>query len=237
MIKRSLLIVSLVLCSCAHSQPDAPAPTPVLHHIHAEPQSHSHSSTGDSMNHSFKDAKKWSKAFDDPARDKWQRPDFVVESLELPQVRCVVDIGAGTGYFSTRIAHKLPPRAKIYAVDIEPDMVEFLKQRGQEEKLTNHVPILSSNAFPEVEKNCDLVLLVDTYHHISDRVNYFKNVRKYLSKKGRVAVIDFTKDSPIGPKKEHRLTKEAVTAEMKAAGYTLSKDVGGLVNQYFVIYQ
>lgn len=186
--------------------------------------------------HDFKDVEKWTKAFDDPARDQWQKPEFVIKNLDLQRTKCVADIGAGTGYFSTRIA-KAAPKTTVYAVDIEPTMVEHLKSCATKEGLANHKELLATEEFPQIPTDCDLVLLVDTYHHISNRSAYFKTGLLHLNKRGRVAIVDFTMDSPIGPKKAHRLEKSQVIAEMQQAGYKLQKDIDGLPNQYFLIFQ
>ncbi|MCC6138827.1 MAG: methyltransferase domain-containing protein [Bdellovibrionaceae bacterium] len=220
-----LVVLAVVaFLSCAHKHSEAPA-------------DHQQGNGHQGMQHDFKNAKKWSKAFDDPARDKWQKPDLVVQGLELRRAKCVADIGAGTGYFSTRIARALPQDSVVYAVDIEPDMVTHLKERAQAEGLKNHKEILSTEEFPTLPKKCDVVLLVDTYHHISNRAAYFKSGLSQLNPKGRVAVVDFTMTSPIGPKKSHRLEKSQVVTEMEQAGYKLHKDIDGLPNQYFLIFE
>ena len=155
----------------------------------------------------------------------------------MQKLKCVADIGAGTGYFSTRIARQLPKSSTVFAVDVEPDMVAHLKARAHSEGLTNHKELLSTEEFPQIPVDCDLVLLVDTYHHISNRAAYFKSGLSHLNKSGRVAVVDFTMESPIGPKKNHRLEKSQVVVEMQQAGYKLEKDIQGLPNQYFLIFR
>lgn len=206
-------------------------------HDHKRGGGHDHGHGGPSKHHSFSDAEKWSKAFDDPARDQWQKPDFVVEKLDLRRAKCIADIGAGTGYFSIRMARAVP-RATVYAVDIEPNMVAHLKARGEREGLKNHKAVQSTEEFPKViPTNCDVVLLVDTYHHIENRSVYFKKGLVHLNKRGRLAIIDFTLESPMGPKKEHRIPKHQVIAELQQLGYKLRRDIEGLPNQYFLIFE
>src|SRR5436305_493175 len=86
--------------------------------------------------HPFEDADKWSEVFDDPKRDSWQKPHQVVQALALKPDAIVADIGAGTGYFSVRLAHMVP-KGKVYAVDLEPDMVRHLAARAKREQLPN----------------------------------------------------------------------------------------------------
>ena len=95
------------------------------------PQARQHK-PGGHMEHRFDDAEKYAKSFDDPARDQWQRPDRVISVLGLQPGQTVADIGAGTGYFTVRLA-KAPGVAKVYAVDIEPAMVEYVRQRAAKE--------------------------------------------------------------------------------------------------------
>lgn len=92
---------------------------------------------------SFEDAKKWAKEFDDPARDAWQKPEEILDALHLKRISLVADIGAGTGYFSVRIARRIP-EGKVFAADVEADMVRYLGERAQHDHLINLVPVLAN---------------------------------------------------------------------------------------------
>ena len=186
--------------------------------------------------HGFRDAERWAKVFDDPERDAWQMPAQVIRELELQPDDVVADIGAGTGYFTVRLAQAVP-EGRVYAVDIERDMVHFLTERARREKLENVAPIQGAPDDPRLPENVDLVLLVNTFHHIEDREAYFARLRDSLAAGARVAIIDFRFDSPIGPPKPTRLAAEEVTREMKAAGYELAEEHPFLLNQYFLIFQ
>jgi cyclopropane fatty-acyl-phospholipid synthase-like methyltransferase len=191
--------------------------------------------TPHSHEHSFQGADQWARYFDDPARDEWQKPHQVIQALHLAPDARVADIGAGTGYFSVRLAH-MTPKGRVYAVDVEPDMVKYLADRAKREKLTNLQAVQSSSADPRLPEKVDRVLLVDVYHHIGERVEYFKNLREYLKSNARVAIIDFHKDSRIGPPASDRLPAEQVIAEMKQAGYSLAATNDFLPNQYYLIF-
>jgi cyclopropane fatty-acyl-phospholipid synthase-like methyltransferase len=186
------------------------------------------------MEHHF-DPKESAKSFDDPARDAWQMPDRVIEALALKRGQMVADIGAGTGYFSIRLA-KSEAAPKVYAVDIEPSMVSYLKQRAVHEQLNNVIAIQASADTPNLPEKVDLVLIVDTYHHIGSRETYFRNLAKSLKPGGRVAIIDFKADSPEGPPKEFRFTPEQIKSEMSKAGYTLAARHEFLPRQIFLIF-
>ena len=186
--------------------------------------------------HDFKGAEHWSKVFDDPARDAWQKPHEVISALALAPDAAVADIGAGTGYFAVRLAH-MTPGGRVYAVDIEPDMVRHLRERAAKSGLANLEPVHGKPDDPKLPAKVDKVLIVDTYHHIDDRVAYFKRLRASLKPGGEVAIIDFTMDSPVGPPKRTRIPPQQVEDEMTRAGYARSAQHGFLPNQYFLVFR
>ncbi|HLX16282.1 MAG TPA: class I SAM-dependent methyltransferase [Bradyrhizobium sp.] len=200
------------------------------------PEPQTHYKHGQGYQHSFGEAEKWAKAFDDPARDAWQKPDEVLNALHLQRTDRVADLGAGTGYFSVRIA-KLVPEGKLFSVDIEPDMLRYLRERAHRENLSVLVPILASAENANLPEPVDLVLVVDTYHHIDNRIAYFSKLKASLRPNGRLAIVDFKTDSPEGPPPEHRIPPEEVTSEMEAAGYTLAATPLSLPRQYFLVFQ
>jgi cyclopropane fatty-acyl-phospholipid synthase-like methyltransferase len=186
--------------------------------------------------HSFEGAEKWAEVFDDPARDAWQKPDEIVAALKLPKNALVADIGAGTGYFSARLAKSVPD-GEIFAADIEKDMVRYLGERAKREKLSNIVPVQSSADSANLPRPVDLILLVDTYHHIGNRQEYFAKLRGSLKPGGRLAIVDFTAESPDGPPVAHRIPLDEATAELKAAGYERVESFGFLPRQYFAVFE
>ena len=186
--------------------------------------------------HSFSNADKWSQVFDDPQRDAWQKPHEVIQALALNPDALVADIGAGTGYFSVRLAHSVP-QGRVYAVDTEPDMVKHLAERAKRDGLTNLTPVSAQPADPKLPEKVDLVLLVDVYHHVENRERYFKALSNWLKADGRVAIIDFRVNSTSGPPKSARIAPERVKSELKAAGYTLAQEHAFLPNQYFLVFR
>ena len=186
--------------------------------------------------HEFGDADKWAEVFDDPKRDGWQKPHEVIKALALKPDAVVADIGAGTGYFAVRFARMLP-QGKIYAADIEPDMVRHLAQRAKREQLANVFAIQSATDDARLPEKVDLALFVDTYHHIDDRSRYFARLKGTLAPQGRVAIVDFTMDSEIGPPPRARVTPEQVKRELAKAGYELAGEHDFLPNQYFLVFR
>jgi len=186
--------------------------------------------------HSFSGAEEWAKVFDDPKRDAWQKPHQVIQALALKPDAVVADIGAGTGYFATRLAHMVP-KGRVYAVDTEPDMVKHLAERAKRDGLKNLSAVAGAPNDPRLPQKADVVLLVDVYHHIGEREQYFSKVAGNLKPGGRVAIIDFRMDSPEGPPKAARIEPDRVKAEMKRAGFEIVQEHSFLPRQYFLIFQ
>ena len=138
-----------------------------------------HAQSPDTHQHSFHNAQHWAQVFDDPARDAWQKPHEVIQALALPADARVADLGAGTGYFSARLA-RMVPGGVVYAADLEPDMVRYLGDRAKREDLKNLVPVQSAADDARLPEKVDLVLLVDVYHHIDHRREYFRRLRDSL---------------------------------------------------------
>jgi ubiquinone/menaquinone biosynthesis C-methylase UbiE len=192
------------------------------------------------MRHSFKGSDRWVKVFEDPKRDAWQKPEEVVKALDLQPGQAVADIGAGTGYFSRRLATAVGPTGVVYAVDIEPDMLQYIQKRAKEDGQSNIVTVLAAADNPMLPPNStDLILIVDTIHHIEDRVGYFKILAEDLREGGQVAIVDFYKDKdiPVGPGKGMRLAKSQLIAEAEAGGFVVAQDFDFLPYQYFVVFR
>jgi SAM-dependent methyltransferase len=188
------------------------------------------------IHHSFENTEEWAKQFDDPNRDAWQEPDAVLDALQLAPTAVVADLGAGTGYFSVRLAKRVA-KGKVFAVDIEPAMLQYLGARAHREHLSTLQPVLASADAANLPEPVDLVLVVDTYHHIDNRTAYFAKLGESLRPNGRLAIIDFKLDAPDGPPVESRLSPEKVTAELEAAGYRLVANHPFLPRQYFLVFQ
>jgi cyclopropane fatty-acyl-phospholipid synthase-like methyltransferase len=191
---------------------------------------------GGHMDRHFSDANEWAKEFDDPSRDAWQMPDKVLAALDLKRGQSVGDLGAGTGYFSVRLA-KLSTAPKVYALDIEPSMVAHLKSRAEQEGLKNLIPVQATETSPNLPEPVDLILIVDTYHHLSDRPAYLRKLASSLKPGGRLAIIDFRKGGPMGPPDEFRFTKDELVTELKGGGFKLKATHDFLPNQMFLVFQ
>jgi cyclopropane fatty-acyl-phospholipid synthase-like methyltransferase len=171
-----------------------------------------------------------------PRTRRWQKPEEILDALHLNGTSIVADIGAGTGYFSVRIAKRIPD-GKIFAADIEPDMVSYLGERAHREHLTNLVPVLATAGAANLPEPVDVVLVVDTYHHIGNRPQYFAKLKSSLRPGGWLAIVDFKADSPSGPPAQYRISPEKITEELNAAGYSLLETLQFLPRQYYLIFQ
>jgi SAM-dependent methyltransferase len=190
---------------------------------------------GHHHDHRFSDAEKWARIFDDPEREAWQKPDEVVRTLRLPAEATVADIGAGTGYFAVRLARAVP-KGRVFAVDAEPDMVRYLGERAKREGLANLVPVQAGRDDPKLPAPVDVVLLVNTYHHVPARVEYFRRLSASLKQGGRVAIIDYRPEAPMGPPPATRVPSTVVTEELLRAGYLLVASHSMLPYQYFLVF-
>jgi len=179
----------------------------------------------------------WVKTFEDPARDEWQKPDEVIKTMDLRQGDVVADLGAGTGYFTRRIAAAVGPEGKALGLEVEPAMVDHMKKDAEKLHMKNYIAKLVEYDDPLLEpQSVDVVFICDTYHHIKDRVNYLKRLSKGLKAGGRVVVVDFyKKELPVGPQNlEHKLSEETVLKEFQDAGFRVLQTHSVLPYQYFI---
>lgn len=198
-------------------------------------EGHRHDAT---VHHRFDDPERWAKVFDDPARDAWQKPEEVLDVLEVKEGQAVADLGAGTGYFTVRLARRVGETGTVWAIDIEPSLVDHLKTRAAEAGLGRVIPLLAAPDDPKLDPaSADLILVVDTWHHIDSRDAYLERVRRALKPGGRVAIVDFKPgDIPVGPPPEHRLPREAILSEFEAARWNLVAESDVLPYQFILVF-
>ncbi|TXB66973.1 class I SAM-dependent methyltransferase [Vicingus serpentipes] len=174
------------------------------------------------------------KRFESPERDAYQQPEKVLNYLEPLKGKKVIDIGAGSGYFSVKLAKQ---GAIVIAADVSDELQAALKNRIEENKLQNielrKIPYDS----PSLANNeVDIALIVNTYHHIENRSEYFSKVKKGIVANGELVIIDFFKtDVPVGPPTNHKVSIDEVIAELKKAGYiNFEVNVDLLPYQYII---
>jgi ubiquinone/menaquinone biosynthesis C-methylase UbiE len=190
------------------------------------------------VKHPFDDVAKWVKVFDDPERDAWQKPDDVLRAVGVRAGMTVADLGAGTGYFSVHLAKAVGANGRVLAIDVEPKLVDYMKDRAAKAGLAQMKAVLTAVDDPGLPaKGVDLVLIVDTWHHLDDRLHYLTKLAAGLKPGGRVAVVDFKKgDFPVGPPDAHKLAPDAVSAEFVEAGWKAAQHWDELPYQYVLVF-
>jgi predicted methyltransferase len=204
------------------------------HDTHAT--GHVHARRGEPLGHTFEDAERWAKQFDDPGRDRWQRPAEVIAALAVAPAMVVADIGAGTGYFAIHLAAAVGAEGRVLALDIEPDMVRYLGLRAAREGLAQLAPRQVAVDDPGLAPgSVDRVLIVNTWHHIPAREAYAVKLAAALAPGGAIMVVDYRLDAERGPPRHHRLSAATVATELASAGLVTEILPHSLPYQYMVV--
>lgn len=194
--------------------------------------------TQEEFHRMHEDAKAYIAFLEDPQRDAYQKPHEVISALDLKEGEVIADVGAGSGYFSLRLANAVGERGRIYAVDISPDMIRYLNRRIRDLKVRNIATILADPDDPLLpEGSIDRFFLCDTWHHIENQTGYLSLMRRMLKPGGQVVMIDFQKkELPVGPPVEMKIAREDLVRQMEASGFRLVKEHTFLPYQYFLIF-
>ncbi len=184
------------------------------------------------QHHPPRSAAEYAENLEAASRAAWQMPDKVVEALALRPDEIVADIGAGTGYFTRRIA---PRVAKVYAVDIDAELLE--KAAASSPK--NVETVLATPDDPKLPADSvDTIFICDVIHHLHDRASYYQKLRSALKPGGRIVIIDFYKrELPVGPPPGMKLTEEQVVEELAAVGFEKTASHDFLPYQYFLEFR
>jgi SAM-dependent methyltransferase len=175
------------------------------------------------------------------SRDAVQKPADVMATLAIRPGERVADIGAGSGYFTLRLAEAVGDGGHVWALDIRQEMLDYLAQRLREAQLENVEVRLVEPDDPELPAGgVDIILMVDTIHYIKDRTSYARKLRPALAPGGRLVIIDFRYDPDavreFAPPLEQQVPRETLDAEMAAAGFAVVAAYDFLPEQYFVVY-
>ncbi len=183
------------------------------------------------QHHPPESAGEYARALEDPKRDAWQKPHEVITTLALKPGDAVADIGSGSGYFTRRFARHA---AKVYAVDIDPKLLEMVKKDAQ----PNVETVLAAEDDPRLApSSVDLIFFCNVLHHIANREAYLPKLKSALKPGGRVVNIDFYKKPlPVGPPVQMKLADDEVVREFRKAGFKLVKTYDFLPYQYFQVF-
>ena len=171
-------------------------------------------------------------------RDAWQRPDQIMDALQIGENSVVADLGAGGGWFTVRLSRQVGPNGRVYAEDVQPQMIEAIKRRMIREGRRNVITQLGTNDDPKLPAGkMDVVLIVDAYHEIEHPVALLKNVALSLKPTGVVAIVNSKKDGGgPGPPMDERVDPEQVITAARAAGLELRRRDDFLRYQYMLTF-
>jgi SAM-dependent methyltransferase len=172
-------------------------------------------------------------------RDLEEAPETALDDMGIAPGMFIADVGAGVGYFVTRLAKRVGPNGRVFAIDIQPEMLARLKQRLRDEKITNVETILGRETDPMLPAGkMDLVLLVDVYHEFSQPQKMLGKIRESLKPDGRLVLLEYKKEDPYIPiRPEHKMSVAEVKAEVEPEGFRLKDVKSNLPRQHVIIFQ
>lgn len=171
------------------------------------------------------------------ASSKKNKPEKIMGNLALQQGQTIADIGIGGGYYALRFAKAVGPEGTVYAVDTNPTFLELLSNKARKKGVKNIKTVPASRMREMIpEKTLDHVFLRNAYHHLEDRIRYFKDLRALLKPEAGITIIEYMKDRRCGPK-GHYVPKEKIVEEMEQAGYTVEKSRDFLSEQSYTVFK
>ena len=172
-------------------------------------------------------------------REIEEMPETALDKIGIREGMTVADVGAGIGYFTVRLSKRVGDTGKVYAVDVQPEMLTMLKQRAAKANLKNIVPVLGSESDPKLPPAAmDLILLVDVYHEFSQPQKMLQRMREALKNDGRLVLLEYRKEDPHIPiRAEHKMSVEEAKTELEAEGFRLEKVLKDLPRQHILIFR
>jgi tRNA A58 N-methylase Trm61 len=172
-----------------------------------------------------------------PEREKEENPEGALNALGVQPGMVVADVGAGTGYMSLRLAKRVGPAGRVYANDLQPEMLRRLQQNAAKAKITNIETVLGEETDPKLPAGrMDLVLLVDVYHEFLKPREMIDKIRESMKPNGRLALLEYRKEDPAVPiREEHKMSVAEVKAELEPQGFVLSQVIETLPRQHILI--
>ncbi len=174
-----------------------------------------------------------------PEREAEEKPDLALDLLKIPKGATVAEIGAGNGYISWRLAERVGPTGKVYANDIQPEMLKMLRDNMRRRKLQNVEAVLGTYDDPKLPANAlDLVILVDVYHEFSEPQKMLRRIRESLKADGRLVLLEYRAEDPTVPiRPEHKMTVAQAKAELEPEGYGMDRVLEDLPRQHILIFK
>jgi len=174
-----------------------------------------------------------------PERETEEQPDTALDLIGVAPGSIVGDVGAGNGYMTWRMAERVGPKGKVYANDIQPKMLDLLRQNMESRGLSNVETVLGAEDDPKLPRGrLDLVLLVDVYHEFSEPQAMVRHIRDSLSPRGRMVLLEYRAEDPNVPiRPEHKMTVDQVKAEIEPEGLRLDRVIEKLPRQHILIFR
>jgi precorrin-6B methylase 2 len=174
-----------------------------------------------------------------PEREEEERPSVLLATLQLKPGMTVADIGAGSGYMSWRMAQQVQPNGRVYAVDVQPEMLQLLSRRAAEKKITNITPVLGTSTNVNLPaESIDLALLVDVYHEFSFPWEMMQSICAALRRGGKLVFVEYRAEDPQVPiKAVHKMTEAQVRLEMKPWPLEWVETRSELPRQHIIIFR
>jgi ubiquinone/menaquinone biosynthesis C-methylase UbiE len=174
-----------------------------------------------------------------PERESEEAPEKALDAISPLKGMVVGDVGAGTGYFSIRLARRVGATGKVYANDLQPKMLTLLRANAAKAGVSNIETVLGSEADPKLPVNAlDLVLLVDVYHEFSQPQQMLQHIRASLKPDGRLVLLEYRKEDPSVPiRPEHKMSVKEVRTEVEAEGYKFDRVIETLPRQHIIIFK
>jgi ubiquinone/menaquinone biosynthesis C-methylase UbiE len=175
---------------------------------------------------------------DRPERVSEEQPDKAIAALAISPGATVADVGAGSGYMTARLAVAVGPTGRVYATDVQPEMIEKLTARVTAANLQNVTPVLSTADDPRLPEGAiDLILMVDVYHELAAPQRVLQQLKRALKPAGRLVLLEYRKEDPSIPiREEHKMTVADAKAEVEAEGYRLASVIETLPRQHILIF-
>ncbi len=221
---RTIIFVALI---CLSGTADRPFSA-----IYAHPDS----TTSTQQAQPRRDPEEYIKLLESERRVEALQVPRVIESLKVGSGDKIADIGSGSGLFTRPLAKKTGNKGLVYAIDIDPALLKHVEQTARQEKLVNVKTILAAEDDPKLPEPVDLIVIIDTLHHIKNQDVYLKTIKKYLRQDGRIAIIDFSKTWPAGHE-QMKYTLDDLHGWTKAAGLVRVESFDFLENDFFVVYK